>query len=68
MADNIFYGKKSCLHEPFRAFYTGGTLWLSDDLPVYDEYGEDCRTVFDLPRNEAVRLAKWILEQEKADG
>ncbi|QBX26101.1 hypothetical protein Javan290_0047 [Streptococcus phage Javan290] len=42
-------------------------MFLSDDDLQIDESGEGIRTVFDLPRGEAVSLARWILEQENED-
>lgn len=60
--NEIWKGHEKMLNEPCRASLINGVIYLVEDNEFEDEYGDRIRKVFDLPIDQAVSLAKWVLE------
>lgn len=65
MNDNIWIGHEHLLKEPCRAVFVndGQIMYLLEEKEQEMEDGSKVRKAFDLPRDQAVSLAKWILKQ-----
>lgn len=60
--NEVWKGHEKMLKEPCRAILLEGVVYLTEDNEHEDEYGDRMRKVFDLPMDQAVSFAKWILE------